>query len=400
MYLLTVSEKILLLVCGLGVLQGVLLGGLIYLHPKSDRSVNIYLALYVIATSCLIALPFVFKVVGWKNSFFVHGLPVLSGPLLYFYLRSFKETLSWKKIWPHFIPFFFYTAAAYWHLSVVGARFPNAETVPPEMLGSPVTFVILTSKILVQVVYYFLARNVLISYQRSIAQLFSETSRIDLKWARLLLNGFIFLIGSFLLIFFPLMILRPEYFNFLLLISMAIGTPYVYLITYKGILQPAIWQAEPGISKETIEAEIQQVEQIKQFPVDISRVRPTRALSDERIGEMVRRIRSLMEEDKLYQETDLTLPQLAEKLNVPTYQVSLALNEGMKKSFYDVINSYRVNEAKRLLLDTRNNNFTILSVGFEAGFNSKTTFNTVFKKFTGLTPTEYREAQKSMLVSA
>jgi AraC-like DNA-binding protein len=70
----------------------------------------------------------------------------------------------------------------------------------------------------------------------------------------------------------------------------------------------------------------------------------------------------------------------------------------LKKSFYDVINSYRVEEAKRLLLDEKNRNYTILSVGFEAGFNSKTTFNTVFKKFTGVTPTEYRDNKTRVAV--
>jgi len=70
----------------------------------------------------------------------------------------------------------------------------------------------------------------------------------------------------------------------------------------------------------------------------------------------------------------------------------------LKKSFYDVINSYRVEEAKRLLLDEKNRNYTILSVGFEAGFNSKTTFNPVFKKFTGVTPTEYRDNKTRVAV--
>ena len=62
------------------------------------------------------------------------------------------------------------------------------------------------------------------------------------------------------------------------------------------------------------------------------------------------------------------------------------------------MNGYRIEEAKKLLLDPKNKNFTILSVGFEAGFNSKTTFNTVFKKFTGLTPTEFRDRQADPLV--
>ena len=103
-----------------------------------------------------------------------------------------------------------------------------------------------------------------------------------------------------------------------------------------------------------------------------------------------------MEEEKLYQEAELTLQQVANKLQVPAYQVSQALNEGMMKSFYDVVNNYRVEDAKRLLLDEKSRNHTILSIGFEAGFNSKTTFNTVFKKFTGLTPSEYREKESSL----
>jgi YesN/AraC family two-component response regulator len=98
-----------------------------------------------------------------------------------------------------------------------------------------------------------------------------------------------------------------------------------------------------------------------------------------------------MEKEKLFQEADLTLHELAGRLQSPTYQVSQALNEGMKKNFYDLVNGHRVEEAKRLLLDSKNRNYTILSVGFEAGFNSKTTFNTVFKKFTGMTPTEFRD---------
>lgn len=106
-----------------------------------------------------------------------------------------------------------------------------------------------------------------------------------------------------------------------------------------------------------------------------------------------------MEEEKLYQEPELTLQHIADKLQFPTYQVSQAINDGLKKSFYDLINGYRVDEAKLLLLNPKNRNYTILSVGFEAGFNSKTTFNTVFKKFTGQTPTQFREMQlqKSMV---
>lgn len=120
---------------------------------------------------------------------------------------------------------------------------------------------------------------------------------------------------------------------------------------------------------------------------------------DAKIEKLVTRIISLIEQDKIYTEPELNLQQLAEKLQAPSYQVSLAINEGLQKNFYEFINAYRVEEAKKLLLDSKNKNFTILSVGFEAGFNSKTTFNTVFKKFTGLTPTQFREKEKRIQVA-
>jgi len=155
---------------------------------------------------------------------------------------------------------------------------------------------------------------------------------------------------------------------------MAIATPYIYLAVYKGVLQPTIWQDQPDIQKETAEKKIHEAEEIEIATTD------QKTKSKTEPGKTRRgKIEVLMEKEKLYQETELTLQQLAQKLNVPTYQVSQALNEGMKKNFYDLINNYRVNEAKRLLCDITNRNYTIFSIGFEAWFNSKTTFTTLVK---------------------
>ena len=119
-------------------------------------------------------------------------------------------------------------------------------------------------------------------------------------------------------------------------------------------------------------------------------------MSPAQITALAEKIIALLEAERLYQEPDLTLQQLAGRLQSSVHHLSQAINDGLGKNFYDLVNGYRVAEAKRLLLDPKNTNFTILSVGFEAGFNSKTTFNTVFKKFTGQTPTEYRAAQKAV----
>jgi AraC-like DNA-binding protein len=65
------------------------------------------------------------------------------------------------------------------------------------------------------------------------------------------------------------------------------------------------------------------------------------------------------------------------------------LSELAGNNFYDFINGYRIMEAKRLLLDPSKRHYTVLAIAFESGFNSKTTFNKVFRKVTGLTPTEF-----------
>jgi len=237
------------------------------------------------------------------------------------------------------------------------------------------------------------------SYQHSIKQLFSDTSRIDLRWARFLVNGYIILICTFLVIF-PLMLRFPEYFNSLLLLNMVVATPYIYIAAYKGFIQPTIWQIQSGVDKETVEEEMHEVAQLKNNNGNGFTSKSSKSkLAENKMDEIISKVTELMEIDKLYQEPELTLQQLADKLEHPYYQVSQAINDGMNKSFYDLVNNYRIEEAKRLLLDPKNMNYTVLSVGFEAGFNSKTTFNTVFKKFTGQTPTAYREKIKTETVS-
>jgi len=336
------------------------------------------------------------KVIEWQNSFFMLPLPFLTGPLLYLYLRSFKETLIWRKVLPHLVIFVLFFFIAYWNISILKNKYPNTKFLPPEVLSEPRIIIVQYVRFLHQIFYYFMARRTLLYYQRSIRHLFSDISRVDLKWARFLINGFLILICAFMVIF-PLMRRYPEEFSTLLFLNMAIATPYIYLAVYKGISQPTIWQLQPAIKKETVEEEFHQAEQMDAGTDDLQIQKTTKSgLSADKINDLVSKITMLMEQEKLFQETELTLSQLARKLAVPAYQVSQALNEGMKKSFYDLINGYRIKEAKRLLLDPKNTNYTVLSVGFEAGFNSKTTFNTVFKKFTGLTPTEFRDQQKSV----
>ena len=111
----------------------------------------------------------------------------------------------------------------------------------------------------------------------------------------------------------------------------------------------------------------------------------------ESVATLVDQIVQLLEEQQIYKFPGLDLNALSERLKAPAYMVTRAINEGLGVNFYDLINRYRVEEVKSLLKNSNCKKFTLLAVAFDAGFSSKTTFNTVFKKMTGLTPSSYRD---------
>ena len=98
-----------------------------------------------------------------------------------------------------------------------------------------------------------------------------------------------------------------------------------------------------------------------------------------------------MEDEKLYLDSSLTIHSLANQLNSNNKYISQLINNDFKKNFVLFVNEYRIREAKELLLDEANNNLTIESIGYDAGFKSKSAFNAVFKKITNQTPSEFRK---------
>ena len=93
--------------------------------------------------------------------------------------------------------------------------------------------------------------------------------------------------------------------------------------------------------------------------------------------------------EKPYLNPDLTLVGLSDQLDMPHTILSQIMNNIVKQNFYEYVNNFRVEEFKRLANDQHNRHLKILSLAYDSGFKSKTTFNTTFKKFTGITPSEY-----------
>ena len=98
-----------------------------------------------------------------------------------------------------------------------------------------------------------------------------------------------------------------------------------------------------------------------------------------------------MIEKEPYLDSSLTIQGLSEQLNMPVKDLSALINLYMNKHFFDFINEYRIEKAKEILIDPAQKELTILEILYHVGFNSKSSFSTSFKKYTGTTPTEFRK---------
>lgn len=115
-------------------------------------------------------------------------------------------------------------------------------------------------------------------------------------------------------------------------------------------------------------------------------------LHNEALKVMLRRLKQLMSEDKLYLDPDLSLPKLAEHLGTSVNHLSQAINSGLEMTFFDYINHYRITEAMEILRKGSERFPPILDVALSVGFNSTSTFYTAFKKINGHSPAKFRRA--------
>ncbi|HEY0741344.1 MAG TPA: AraC family transcriptional regulator [Chryseosolibacter sp.] len=383
----------LLFIVAAGILQAVFLAFVIYYNPDSDKSVNRFLSLYLVTLCIPMLAPIIQFFFAWQLLFILDPFLLLSAPFLYLYVCSFKEKITAPKAWPHFILFFIFAGYNYYMYVSFGSKYPPSHHIPAELIALPSAKIRVLVRMGQMLTYVYLASKVLTSYQRSILHLFSETSKINLRWVRWLINGY-FILTIVMGILYLFILRNPDQFWLIIMINTVIVTPYIYAVAYKGSRQPMLWQIRQGMDKGEVLQQMHDAEESEQIISKQVDKTPKNVLSAEKRNEIVDNVLALMSVDKIYLQTELTLQDLGGKLNVPYYQVSQAINEGMQKSFYDLVNGYRVEEAKRLLSDPASSNSKILAIGLDSGFNSKTTFNTVFKKFTGVTPSDYRQTQK------
>ena len=153
------------------------------------------------------------------------------------------------------------------------------------------------------------------------------------------------------------------------------ATVFVYALAFLALREPQQEPAGPAPAGEAASA----------------RKYERSALTPERSDAFLKRLIDVMESEKPYTDGELTLPRLASRLSVSTHHLSQVINERLKRSFNDFVNSYRVEEAKRRLSDPSAGHYSLIAIAEDVGFNSKSSFNAAFKKQTGMTPSEFRK---------
>ncbi len=159
-------------------------------------------------------------------------------------------------------------------------------------------------------------------------------------------------------------------------------TVFVYALGYFGLRQPEI---TAPLAPEAAEAA---------KPVEARSDGAAYARSGMRPEEAARhrdRLLALMEAEHPYLQGDLTLQNLADALGISSHNLTEVINTQLGQSFYDFVNGYRVRDVQEWLTDPACAHWTVLAIGMEAGFNAKSSFNAAFKRYTGMTPSQYRE---------
>jgi AraC-like DNA-binding protein len=218
---------------------------------------------------------------------------------------------------------------------------------------------------------YFTIRK----HQKKIQQFSANTEGINLNWLEYII--LIIFIVSIVYVIYNLSYNANSLNVFINLVFLSV----IYFVAYNSLKQKEIYPVEEKQRKELISIdEISETEEIKR-----------KLISDEDLSRIKAQLEELMTNQKPYLDSELNLIKLSEQLSVSTHHLSYVINTGFQKNFFQYINEYRIDYAKKLLKDNSNNKLSILGIAYESGFNSKTSFNTTFKKFTDQTPSEFKK---------
>ncbi len=303
-------------------------------------------------------------------------------PLIYFGILSLQPEFPHKKWWLHFIPFFLYTLYFIpYYLSPVDFKMESYYSIHHfndlkslydhdfYMKWGKIRMFQMQFFYLQSTVYLIFCFQLLFRY-RTAGEKYPVTDKSEINWWSIftvLFSLLIVLVVGIKVIFIK--DLGDHIIAFFI-------TLILYLSTVAELIKPFGTFAGMG-------------------PVPVKENRPqylNSGIKEEKKILIQQMLTEIMEKDKPYRDSLISLTKVAKLIGEPPYIVSQVLNEKVGTSFYDWLAAYRVEEAKRLLADPKSKLFTIEQIAEEVGYNSKSAFNKVFKKFTGKTPSEYKQA--------
>lgn len=348
---------------------------------------------FMLASIALMALSFVLRrevgpAADW--SYFLTSVQMAYGPLFYFYTRTLTDrNFVWqRKNWWHFVAV--PASALLWWLQWSFSTSPGLSL--PCLLEGGCTLVYMhrlphiVAAWVSLVCYALLVLRLLQPYEQKIKSSYSAIEDINLRWVKAL--SWALLVLTFLAILFEL----GRYLGFSSVITgghmqaLALFVVSFLMVRY-GMQQMSIQHEDLNLqavsSAEVAFAEVQQLMQDgKKYQ--------TSSLTKQQATELWKQLLHLMAEHMPHRQPGLKISELAELMQVPVHHLSETINGHAGQSFYDFINHYRLEEAARLLADPLQS-WSVTDIGFQAGFNSTSTFYSQFKKRFGQTPKRFRQ---------
>jgi AraC-like DNA-binding protein len=291
------------------------------------------------------------------------------GPLIYFFSLHIKNrSLNWKPAFIlHFLPFLLMEVLVIvFHISYSREEVQEIITTLVSQNLEPIAILGMAPVFLHLFTYILLAQQSLNKHRTNLKQNYST---LEISWA--------FSLVRMVLLIFLISLLST--------IAQYLGTPRTYTILLLAIILISIFL--------TLRILLYALNR----PIFHAVVKPGSSFDltrqeNERISEQIKLV---LGGEKLYKDPNLTLKDLALALDTAERTVSYVINDSMADNFYDLVNDYRINEAKQILQNSKDHKQTVLEVLYEVGFNSKSSFNTQFKKKTGMTPSEFKRLQQT-----
>tara|TARA_R110002049_G_scaffold139113_1_gene299656 strand:- start:284 stop:1315 length:1032 start_codon:yes stop_codon:yes gene_type:complete len=307
-----------------------------------------------------------------------YAITLLYAPLSYLYVVSIiKRKINFEiKDGLHFIPFMIlvlYLVPFYLSSGEEKIALTNSSGSLTYGFGF-----ISNAKLAYNLSYFpFIIREVLL-YRKKLKEQYSSIEKHNLNWLQVftlcLVSMVIFTVGIQIVGYYSNVDDKFWMFNLIAV------TVFVYSIGYLGLIQPEFFT---DFEKHLEAKEETGVEKEESY---------TKSGLDDGLGrEISERLLRLMDEEKPFTNNELSLRNLADMLEVSSHNLTEVINKFSNKNFYDFVNAYRVEEVKSRIKNPENNNYTLLAIGLESGFNSKSSFNSVFKKHTGQTPSQYKK---------